>query len=89
MTEGDILHLGREALLLVLLVAGPILAGALISGLLVSILQATTQIQEFTLVFVPKILTVMLVMAIFGPWMLSTVSDFTRALFQMLPNLTR
>jgi len=65
----------------VLLVAGPLLLSGLVIGLLVSILQATTQIQEATLSFVPKIVAVLLAALIFGPWMLTIVTDFASRLF--------
>ena len=81
MTEGFIISLGREALLTVLKVAGPMLGIALIVGLTISILQATTQIQEQTLSFVPKILAILGAMLIFGPWMLRTMIDFVQRLY--------
>ena len=84
MTELTIIHLAREALATVLLVAGPILALSLIVGLIVSIFQATTQIQEQTLAFVPKILTVLGATVVLGPWMLRVMIDFaTRLLANM------
>ena len=74
----------REALLLVLLLsAGPMLSG-LIVGLVVSILQATTQIQEQTLSYVPKLTVVFLSIAILGPWMLVQIVRFTRVLFESI-----
>ncbi|NLJ24110.1 MAG: flagellar biosynthesis protein FliQ [Firmicutes bacterium] len=84
MTELTIIQLAREALATVLLVAGPILALSLIVGLIVSIFQATTQIQEQTLAFVPKILTVLGATVVLGPWMLRVMIDFaTRLLANM------
>ena len=84
MTELTIIQLAREALATVLLVAGPILALSLIVGLIVSIFQATTQIQEQTLAFVPKILTVLVATVVLGPWMLRVMIDFaTRLLANM------
>ena len=80
MTELTIIQLAREALATVLLVAGPILALSLIVGLIVSIFQATTQIQEQTLAFGPKILTVLGATVILGPWMLRVMIDFTSRL---------
>jgi len=56
-----------------------------LTGLLISILQATTQLQEMTLVFVPKIVVVMLVIIIFGPWMLNVVTSFTSSLYASIP----
>lgn len=82
MTEGMIIHIGREAVTTVLLVAGPMLILALGVGLLVSLFQATTQIQEQTLAFIPKIVAVLLAGIIFGPWMLRVLIEFTQGLFQ-------
>lgn len=68
----------------ILLVAGPILILALAVGLLVSVFQATTQIQEQTLAFIPKIIAVLVGVVIFGPWMLTKLVEFTTDLFQNL-----
>lgn len=76
MTEATIVGLGRDALMTVLLVAGPMLGLGLIVGLLVSIFQATTQIQEQTLTFIPKILAVLGAALVFGPWMLRVITEF-------------
>ncbi|HPN65421.1 MAG TPA: flagellar biosynthesis protein FliQ, partial [Candidatus Goldiibacteriota bacterium] len=67
---------GREALLLTLLVSAPLLGLALIVGVMISIFQAITQIQEMTLTFVPKIIVVLVAMIIFGPWMLRILINF-------------
>lgn len=76
MTDATIVAIGRDALMTVLLVAGPMLGLGLLVGLLVSIFQATTQIQEQTLTFIPKILAVLLSALIFGPWMLRVMTEF-------------
>ncbi len=89
MTEGFIVSLGREALLTVLKVAGPMLGIGLIVGLFISILQATTQIQEQTLSFVPKILAILGAMLIFGPWMLRTMIDFVQRLYGQIGFIIR
>ncbi|MGI6567180.1 MAG: flagellar biosynthesis protein FliQ [Firmicutes bacterium] len=81
MTELTILKIAREALMTVLMVAGPVLTLSLLVGLLVSIFQATTQIQEQTLTFVPKILVVLGATVLLGPWMLRIMIDFTNRLF--------
>ncbi|NLY29175.1 MAG: flagellar biosynthesis protein FliQ [Firmicutes bacterium] len=81
MTELTIMKIAREALVTVLMVAGPVLILSLLVGLLVSIFQATTQIQEQTLTFVPKILTVLGATVLLGPWMLRIMIDFTSRLF--------
>ncbi len=82
-------QMGREALTMVMLVAAPMLGLGLIVGLLVSIFQATTQIQEQTLAFIPKIIAVFVAILIFGPWMLSLVVDYTRNIFLSLPQMVR
>jgi len=78
-----------EAMKLTLLLAGPILGFGLVTGLLVSIFQATTQINEMTLVFIPKMLAVGVAVIIFFPWMLQLIIDFTQNLFGNLPDLIR
>lgn len=80
MTPEFVIDLGREAVMTALLVAGPLLLSGLAVGLLVSILQATTQIQEATLSFVPKILAVMLAALIFAPWMMTVLTEFASEL---------
>lgn len=85
MTETFIIGLGMQSLWFVLKIAGPLLAAALTSGLAISVFQATTQINEQTMTFVPKILAVAGVLAVFGPWMLSSVVEYTQSI---LLNLT-
>jgi flagellar biosynthetic protein FliQ len=75
-TDTFVIALFREALTTVLIVAAPMLGVGLIVGLFISILQATTQIHEQTLTFIPKILAVLLAMIFFGPWMLHTLITF-------------
>ncbi|MDD3365056.1 MAG: flagellar biosynthetic protein FliQ, partial [Syntrophomonas sp.] len=70
MYENIVMGIANEAIFTVLLVSAPILGAALLTGLLISILQATTQLQEMTLVFVPKIIVVFVVLLITAPWML-------------------
>lgn len=77
---------GREALITVLLIASPLLGIALLTGVIISIFQAVTQIQEMTLTFVPKIIVVILALVIFGPWILRIMLNFTTTLFMNLPN---
>jgi flagellar biosynthetic protein FliQ len=83
--ENIVMGIATNALLTVLLISAPILGGALLVGLLISILQATTQIQEMTLVFIPKIVVVLLITVIFGPWMLNILTDFTQHLYANIP----
>ena len=81
MTELTIMKIAREALVTVIMVAGPVLVLSLLVGLIISIFQATTQIQEQTLTFVPKILTVLGATVLLGPWMLRIMIDFINRLF--------
>ncbi|HHY41902.1 MAG TPA: flagellar biosynthesis protein FliQ [Thermoanaerobacterales bacterium] len=85
MTQETVIYLAREALSVVLLVSAPILGLGMLVGIVVSILQATTQIQEQTLTFVPKIIAVIAAIIIFGPWMLTVITDFTQKLYYELP----
>jgi flagellar biosynthesis protein FliQ len=86
--NGDMaIQIGREALAMVMLVSAPMLGLGLIVGILVSIFQATTQIQEQTLAFIPKIIAVFLAILVFGPWMLSLMVDYTQQIFQFLPQM--
>lgn len=79
-----ILQLASQAVFTILKSSGPLLGLALVTGLLVSVFQATTQIQEQTLAFVPKIVVVFLALLVFGPWILNTVVDFTYSIFSNL-----
>ncbi len=81
MDQGLVVDLAQKALTTMFIVAGPMLGLGLLVGLAVSIFQATTQINEQTLSFIPKIIAVLGSMLIFGPWMLSTLIDFTQDLF--------
>jgi len=82
--QADILDVAREALLVTLKLGAPVLVLALIAGLAISLLQALTQMQEMTLSFVPKILTILLSLFLFLPFMLATLSDFTRELMDRI-----
>ena len=81
-------EVGRDALLMVMLVSAPMLGLGLLVGLLVSVFQATTQIQEQTLAFIPKIIAVFVAILIFGPWMLRLLMDYTQQLLLILPKLS-
>ena len=87
MTDGDVVSVGGHAIWVTLKIAGPILIVGLLVGLVVSVFQAVTQIQEQTLVFIPKIIAIVAVMAIFGPWMMSTMINYTEELFQEIPTM--
>ena len=86
MTQEFVLSLGRDALLTVLLVASPMLGLGLLVGLAVSIFQATTQIQEQTLTFIPKIIAILFAIIFFGAWMLNILTDFASYLLINLPS---
>lgn len=77
------MELVRQAILLLLVVSLPVLLTALIVGLIVSVLQAATQVTDPTLSFVPKILAVLLALAITGPWMIEMIVDFSKQAFGM------
>lgn len=81
MNEAVVLGLMKEALTVSLLVGAPILATTLVIGVVVSIIQAVTQVNEATLTFVPKLVGVFVAMLLFGPWMMSTLLDFSAGLF--------
>lgn len=89
MTQGVVIQVGREALWTVLLLAGPVLVLGLIAGVAVSIFQATTQINEQTLAFIPKIIIVLVTVVLFGPWMFTTMLEFTQHLYSRIPELVR
>jgi flagellar biosynthetic protein FliQ len=81
MNIDDVVFLGRDALLVTLLVSAPMLVSGMIVGLIISVFQSVTQIQEITLTFVPKILIVMVSFVLFLPWMASIVLNFVQPLF--------
>lgn len=89
MTSDYAITLAQETLKITLMVGGPLLGLGLAAGLAVSVFQATTQINEQSLTFVPKILATLAAVALFGSWMLTTLMDFTRTLFELLPQLVR
>ncbi|GIP14561.1 flagellar biosynthetic protein FliQ [Paenibacillus montaniterrae] len=84
MSAEFIIGIAGQAVFTVLKAAAPMLVLALVTGLVVSVFQATTQIQEQTLAFVPKIVAVLIAVVIFGPWILNTVVDFTYTIFSNL-----
>ena len=89
MTQGLAMQFGQDALTLTMLLIAPPLGFALAVGLVVSLFQAVTQINEATLAFVPKMIAVFASLAIFGPWMLNTLLTYTSALYAYLPVLAR
>lgn len=85
MTPESVMTIGRQAIEITLLVSAPLLLSALAVGLLVSIFQAATQINEMTLSFIPKLLVMFFVLVAAGPWMVNLLMDFTRRLFSNIP----
>ena len=89
MTTADLLvRLAREGLFLAILLSAPVVLAAMIVGLFVSIVQATTQIQEQTLSFAPKVVAVMLALAVTGPWIGAQLVRFSIALFDVIPRIS-
>lgn len=87
MTPETVMTVGAEAIKVTLLIAAPLLAVALVVGLVISIFQAATQINEATLSFIPKLLAVFATMIVAGPWMLAEMVDYIRRLFSSIPQL--
>ncbi|MGE9549792.1 flagellar biosynthesis protein FliQ [Erwinia amylovora] len=85
MTPESVMVIGHDAMQIALALAAPLLLAALVSGLLISLLQAATQINEQTLSFIPKILAVVTTIVVAGPWMLNLILDYMRTLFNNLP----
>ncbi|MEW6369312.1 MAG: flagellar biosynthesis protein FliQ [Pseudomonadota bacterium] len=87
MTPESVMTMGRTAMEITLLVSAPLLLVALIVGLVVSIFQAATQINEQTLSFIPKLVAVFIALIVAGPWMLSVMLDYMRQVFTGIPNM--
>ena len=87
MTPGTVMEIGRQVIEVTLLIAAPTLITALAVGLIVSIFQAATQINESTLQFVPKLVAMFVVLILLGPWMLQYLIDYIQRLFGSIPQL--
>jgi flagellar biosynthesis protein FliQ len=87
MTPELAVSIGREAVMVMLLVSAPILISGLVIGLSISILQAITQVHEMTLTFIPKIVIVALALLVFLPWIVNKITDFTISLFAVIETL--
>lgn len=87
MTPGVVMEIGRQAIEVTLVLAAPMLITALVVGLVISIFQAATQINESTLQFVPKLVAMFVVLIFFGPWMLDYFVDYIQRLFTNIPQL--
>ena len=86
-TTQTVLTLGAEALYVTLIIAAPMLLAALVTGLVIGIFQAATQINEMTLSFIPKLMAMFGTMVLAGPWMLATLLDFMRRLITQIPQV--
>ena len=87
MTPESVMTMGRTAMEVTLMVSAPLLLVALIIGLIISIFQAATQINEATLSFIPKLVAVFIALVVAGPWMLSVMLDYMRQVFTGIPNM--
>jgi len=86
-TPDAVINLVEQGLEVTVLISAPLLLTALVTGLVVSVFQAATQINEMTLSFIPKLLAVFVAAVVAGPWMLNVIVDFTRRLFESIPGL--
>ena len=89
MTPEFVTTISRDALRVAFMLAAPPLIAALVVGLLVSIFQAVTQIQEMTLAIIPKMIAVLVALLITFPWLLETITSYTLSIFQTIPSVTR
>jgi flagellar biosynthetic protein FliQ len=89
MTEDIVLSLGRDAIWTTVALAAPLLIASLVVGLIVSIFQAVTQINEATLTFIPKMIAIAVVLVVLAPWMTQMMTSYTTELFTSLPNYVR
>jgi flagellar biosynthesis protein FliQ len=89
MSTGEAVSIMRGGIFEILLLSAPVLLVAMAVGLIVSIFQATTSIQEQTLTFVPKIAAIMLILALLGGWMFGNLAQYTRDLFALIPQMAR
>lgn len=89
MTEDLVMQLGTEALKTTIFIAGPMLLAAMVIGLVVSILQAITQINEATLTFIPNMIAIVLVLVVMAPWMLEVLQSFSTDIFGNIAEMVR
>lgn len=87
MTPTAVIDLGRQAIEVTLLISAPLFLAALVTGLVISIFQAATQINEMTLSFVPKLIAIFVTLVLAGPWMITLLTDFMRRLFESIPTM--
>ncbi|NLW31773.1 MAG: flagellar biosynthesis protein FliQ [Fibrobacter sp.] len=89
MDASMVIDLGRQALIVVMTISGPMLVAGLLVGLIVGVFQAVTQIHEMTLTFIPKIVVMVTVFLAFLPWMLLKLVEYTASLFELIGNVAR
>jgi flagellar biosynthesis protein FliQ len=89
MSPDFVVNIARQAMLIAFLISAPMLGFGLLVGLIISIFQAVTQINEMTLTFVPKIIVIALAFALFMPWIIGLIVNFTTHLIQILPQVAR
>ena len=87
MTPTTVIEIGRQAMEVALMVSAPLFIAALATGLIISIFQAATQINETTLSFVPKLIAIFLTLILAGPWMLTVMTDYIQRLYQAIPSM--
>lgn len=87
MTPTTVIEIGRNAVEITLLISAPLFIAALATGLLISIFQAATSINEATLSFVPKLIMIFVTLIVAGPWMITTLTDYIRRLFESIPGM--
>ena len=87
MTPTTVIEIGRHAVEITLLISAPLFIAALATGLIISIFQAATQVNESTLSFVPKLIVVFVTLLVAGPWMITVMTDYIRRLYEAIPTL--
>ena len=87
MTPEAVMTIGQHALEMTLMLSAPLLLAGLVIGLIISVFQAATQINEATLSFIPKLIGIFLTLILAGPWMLQSMTDYIRQLFESIPQL--
>ena len=87
MTPETVISIGERALVITSMISAPLLLAALVTGVVIGMLQAATQINEMTLSFIPKLLVLVATIFVTGHWMLQTLIDYTRALFESIPSV--
>jgi flagellar biosynthetic protein FliQ len=87
MTPTAVIEIGRSAVELTLMISAPLFLAALVTGLVISVFQAATQINEATLSFVPKLVAIFVTLILAGPWMITLMTDYMRRLYESIPSI--